>query len=75
MSGYSAATMSNVRCQRSPAKVSTLVLCTSVTCCATGSGELERVADAPLDPDAGVDAALGGDLVGVPLRSTPPSPT
>ena len=29
-SGYSAATSSNVRCQRSPAKVRTLVLCTSV---------------------------------------------
>ena len=63
-SGYSAATSSNVRCHRSPAKVSTLVLCTSVRCLrGAAAGQLEGVADAALDAHAGVDRALGGDLV------------
>ena len=63
-SGYSAATSSKVRCHRSPANVSTLVLCTSVRCLrGRDCGQLEGVADAALDADAGVDRALGGDLV------------
>ena len=63
-SGYSAATSLNVRCHRSPAKVSTLVLCTSVRCLrVAAAGQLEGVADAALDAHAGVDRALGGDLV------------
>ena len=63
--GYSAATSLNVRCHRSPANVSTLVLCTSVTCSARSrpARQLERVADAALDAHPCVDRALRGDLV------------
>ena len=44
--------------------MSTLVLCTSVRCLRRPAlGQLEGVADAALDAHAGVDRALGGDLV------------
>ena len=71
-SGYSAATSLKVRSHRSPAKVSTFVLCTSVRCLRrAAAGQLEGVADAALDADAGVDRALGGDLVGRALAEEP----
>ena len=64
MPAYSAATSLNVRSHRLPANVSTLVLCTSVTCWrARAARQLERVADAALDTHPGVDRALRRHLV------------
>jgi hypothetical protein len=40
-----------------------------------GLGAGEGVTHDALDPEAGVDADLGGDLVRVPVRSDPPLPT
>ena len=64
MPAYSAATSLNVRSHRLPANVSTLVLCTSVTCWrARVLGQFERVADAALDAHPGVDRTLRRDFV------------
>ena len=71
-SGCSAATSLKVRSQRSPAKVRTFVLCTSVRCLrGAGRGQLEGVAHAALDAHAGVHRTLGGDLVGRALAQHP----
>jgi len=74
-SGYSAATASKARCHRSPAKVSTLVLCTRVRCWAgrlrarSNAYRTQRSTPIRVFTDPWVAISKG-----VSLRRNPPSP-